>query len=80
MEVLGEKLLLVKITVFVDISLLNKLENIIIADDDIEILVKDLLDFGKSDKPFLFSIKQCEHVHGLVFPSSSLKPFLLDHL
>lgn len=78
--VLGEELLLVEITIFIDVCLLDEFQNVIITHDDIQILVEHLFDFGQTHQSLLFSIEQAEHVHGFVLPAPSIEPLLLDHL
>ena len=76
---LSEELILVKVPIFVAISLLNKLQNIIVADVDIKILVEYVLYIVESHETSLFSVEQSEQIKGLLFSALSEEPFLSDH-
>lgn len=56
-KVLGEEFLLVKVAILIKISLLNEFQYVIIAHDDIEILVEHLLYFSQTHQAFLFSVE-----------------------
>ncbi len=76
---LGEKFTLIQIPVFITVCLFNKLQNIVIADVDIQILIEYVLDIVKAHKAPFFSVKKCKQIKGLFLSSLAKKPFFCDH-
>ena len=74
----GKELLLVKEAVLIDIRLLNELEDIVVADIDVQVLVEDCLDFIQTHQSSFLSVEQCKHVQSLLLASSSEEPLLSD--
>lgn len=77
---LGKELLLAQEAILVKVSLLDELQNIIIADVDIEILVENRLDLVDADQSLLFSVKEGEHIQSLLFSTSTKEPFFCDEV
>lgn len=79
-ELLREELLLVEVTVFIEVSLLYEFQNVIIADNDIQVLIENLFYLGESNKALLLSIEKAKHVEGFIFPAPAIEPLFLNHL
>ena len=74
----GKKLLLVQESIFVKICLFNELQNVIIANVDVQVLVEDWLDLVETHQASLLAIEEGEHVKGLFFSSSTEEPLFGD--
>ena len=74
----AEKLLLVEVAIFVKVSLLDELQNVVVADVDVEILVKDRFDFVETYQPSFLAVEESEHIEGLLLPTASEEPFFGD--
>lgn len=53
----GEEFLLIEVPVFIKICLFDELQDVIIADIDIQVLVKHCLNFVDAYKPLFLSIE-----------------------
>ena len=72
--------MLIKKTVFVQVSLLNEFQNIVVTDIDVQVLVKDCFDFINANKSLFLSVEECEHIQSLFLSSSSEEPLFSDEL
>jgi hypothetical protein len=75
---LGEKLILIQKAILVEVRFLDELQNVVIADIDVQVLVEDGFDFVEAHQPSLLPIKQSEHVQSLLFSSPPEEPLLGD--
>lgn len=76
----GKEFLLVKEAILIEVCLLNELQNIIVADIDVQVLIEYSLYFIDAHQALLFPVKQREHVQCLLFSSSSEEPLLGDQI
>lgn len=76
---LGEEFLLAEIAVFVCISLVDEFHDIGIADNDVQVLVEDALDFVEANQSLLFPIEQLEHLFSLGLSPLPSKPLFRYH-
>jgi hypothetical protein len=77
---LTKELILIQIPIFITIRLLNKLQNIIITNVNIQILIKHPLNIIQSNQSSLLPIKQSKQIKRLLFTTLTIKPFLCYHL
>ena len=75
-----EKLLLVEVAVLVEVCLFDELQDIVVADIDIEVLVKDCFDFVEADQSSFLAVEEGEHVEGLFLSSSPKEPLFGDEI
>jgi hypothetical protein len=76
----GKELLLVEESVLIEVCLLDELEDVVIADIDVEVLVEDGLDFVDAHHSLLLPVEQREHVQRLLLPPPTEEPLLRDQL
>lgn len=72
--------MLVEIPVLVEISLLDELQDVVVADIDVEVLVEHALYLVDTHQPSLLPVEQREHVQGLLLPPSTEKPLFGDEI
>lgn len=71
---------MIKITVFVQICLLDKLKDIIVADNNVQVLIEYIFDLINSYQSFFLSVKKGKHIQSLFFSPSSEEPFFSDQI
>ena len=76
----GEKLILVQKAILIEVGLLDELQNVVVADIDIQVLVEDGLDFVEAHQPPFLPVEQSKHVQSLFFPSSAEEPLFGDEI
>lgn len=67
--------MLVEVSVFVDVSLLYKLQDVVVADIDVQVLIKHALNLIDTNLTSFFSVEEGEHVQSFFFSASAKKPF-----
>ena len=72
--------MLVQKPILIQIGLFDKLQNIVVADVDIQILVEHTLNLIDANQPSLLPIEQRKHIQCLLLPPPPEKPFLGDQL
>ena len=77
---LGKEFILIQVPIFVSICLLNKFQNIIVTNVDVQILIKNSFDVIQSHQSSLLSVKQCEQVKCFLLTTFAEKPFFCDHI
>jgi hypothetical protein len=69
---------LVKKAVFVQVGLLNEFQNIVVADIDVQVLVKHCFDFVDAHESLFLSVEEREHIQGFLLSPPPEEPLLGD--
>ena len=67
--------MLIQVAVLVQVCLLDELQDVVVTDVYVQVLVEDWFYLVQTHQTSLFTVKQSEHIQGLLLSSSSEEPF-----